>query len=102
MKRFLLLLIFALSLTACTGDFPSEIKGKVYRVDESSVHIAVYGDDPEAEYPVYEVIIDDATIIEKVGANSASAESLEIGDRVVAEIRDREKQIASKVVVEEE
>ncbi|MFA1642846.1 hypothetical protein AB5N96_08265 [Chryseomicrobium imtechense] len=71
-------------------------------MDESSVHIAVYGDDPEAEYPVYEVIIDDATIIEKVGANSASAESLEIGDRVVAEIRDREKQIASKIVVEEE
>ncbi|MBM7706341.1 hypothetical protein JOD03_001243 [Chryseomicrobium aureum] len=71
-------------------------------MDESSVHIAVYGDDPEAEYPVYEVIIDDATIIEKVGANSASAESLEIGDRVVAEIRDWEKQIASKIVVEEE
>ncbi|XKH50127.1 hypothetical protein LG275_11050 [Chryseomicrobium palamuruense] len=71
-------------------------------MEEDSVHIAVYGDDPEAEYPVYEVIIDDATIIEKVGANSASAESLEIGDRVVAEIRDREKQIASKIVVEEE
>ncbi|WP_392454991.1 hypothetical protein ACF3OH_12775 [Chryseomicrobium aureum] len=102
MKRLGVISGILFIVAGCSGNFPSEIEGEIFKVEEDSIHIAIYGDDPEAEYPVYEVIIDDATIIEKVGANSASAESLEIGDRVVAEIRDREKQIASKIVVEEE
>lgn len=107
MRKILILISFSLFLTACTGDFPSEIEGEVYRVDDSSVHIAVYGDDPEAEYPVYEVVLDDNTIIQKLGANSSSLGSLEkgeleVGDWVVAEIRDRERQMASKIVVKEE
>lgn len=77
----------------CGGDFPSEIEGEIFKVEEDSIHIAIYGDDPEAEYPVYEVFLDGNTIIEKG--------ELEVGDWVVAEIRDRDKQVASKVVVEE-
>lgn len=71
----------------------------IYDINELSIMIAPFVDDPEASYPVYEVFIDQNTIIE---GEKETLEELEIKDEIKVWLKnnDTERETAAKILIE--
>lgn len=99
MKSFVItLLVTLVALGGCNPFNSNDIKGSIYEIGENSIKIEVLGDDPEAEYPSYEIFIDDDTLIE---GTKDSFDELEVGDNVEVWVENQEanKKIAEKISV---
>ncbi|MFF2755858.1 hypothetical protein ACFVR1_19375 [Psychrobacillus sp. NPDC058041] len=99
MKRFVITLIITLfALGGCNPFNSNDIEGSIYEIGDNSIKIEVLGDDPEADYPTYEIFIDDDTVIE--GTKDSFSE-LEVGDNVKIWVENQEadKKNAKKISV---
>ena len=92
------LLITLFALSGCNPSNSNDIEGNIYEIGENSIKIEVFGDDPEAEYPAYEIFITDETVIE--GTKKSFGE-LEVGDnvKVWVENQEEDEKIAKKISV---
>ena len=95
---FILVLFTIFALGGCNKFDSNYIKGSIYELGENSIKIEVFGDDPEAEYPAYEIFIDDETVIE--GTKNSFGE-LEVGDNVKVWVEKQEavEKTAKKISV---
>lgn len=99
MKRFVITLLITLfALSGCNPFNSNDIEGSIYEIGENSIKVEVFGDDPEAEYPAYEIFINDNTVIE--GTKESFAE-LEVGDNVEVWVENQEadEKVAKKIFV---
>ncbi|MFF2755812.1 hypothetical protein ACFVR1_19145 [Psychrobacillus sp. NPDC058041] len=99
MNRFVITLFITLfALGGCNSFNSNDIEGSIYEIGENSIKIEVLGDDPEADYPAYEIFIDDDTVIE--GTKDSFVE-LEVGDivKVWVENQEADKKIVKKISV---
>ena len=99
MKRlFITVLITIFALVGCNKFDSNYIQGSIYEFGENSIKIEVFGDDPEAEYPAYEIFINDETVIE--GTRNSFGE-LEVGDnvKVWVEKQEADDKTATKISV---
>jgi len=100
MRLFPILLI---SITALFGCSIQEINPDyrnmyITSINENSIEIATYATDPEASYPVYELIIDENT---KIKGSKDKFDELSVNDdvKVWVKIIEDEKEIAEKIIV---
>ncbi|MFD2629875.1 hypothetical protein [Oceanobacillus kapialis] len=70
----------------------------IYDITESSIHIAPPATDPEASYPIYEVFINDSTVIEGA-VNTFNELTLEDNVKVWVNQKGDGKEVAEKIVV---
>ena len=88
MKKFVIftLLITLFLMSGCNAS-SSDIEGAIYEIGENSIKIEVFGDDPEAEYPAYEIFINEDTVIE---GRKGSFGELVVGDNVEIWLENKE------------
>jgi len=101
MKRFFITLFIPITLFALVSCNPfnsNHYEGFISVKKENSIIVQIIGDDPEAEYPTYEVFIDDDTVIE---GTKGSFSELEVNDyvEVLVENQEGDKKIAEIIVV---
>lgn len=67
MKKFLVLvsMVILLSILGCTKANDAHYQGVIFEVKEESIIVGTAAEDvdPEAQYPTYEILIDDTTEI---------------------------------------
>jgi hypothetical protein len=81
-------------------DIPDYDNVFIYEIKETSILIAPPATDPTASYPVYEIFIEDDTVIE---SKKEDFEGLEKGSYVQVWVKDQgtDKKIAKKIIAED-
>lgn len=101
MKKRWALIGLILFLAGCSMTASPDLEGTIYELTDSGVKIAIIGDDPEAEYPVYEIAIDDSTIIEHEGNGEQKEIDLAVDDWIEIWLveENAEQKVAEKIKV---
>lgn len=80
------------------GSEPDYSNMFIYDINELSIVIAPFADDPEASYPVYEIFIDKETV---VGGEIESIKELKVEDEIQVWLKDasNDRETADKILL---